>query len=645
MKLSNKFRQIIFTWVLSTVIITNSVLIAGAQQPDAADANRVFLPLITRTDASAVETTVSGEVEASAAQPTASGTDQIIVRYRKAAQLATITTAEQAAQLSQAAGVTLKFQREMSDNAIVLKLPKRLSEKEVQEIANRIALLPEVELAKADIIFKHQLTPNDTRYGEQWHYFAPVAGNYGANLPPAWDITTGAASVVVAVLDTGIRPHVDLAGRTVAGYDFIADVPTANDGNGRDADPSDPGDRCGGGSSSWHGTHVAGTIGAKSNNALGVAGINWVSKIQPVRVLGVCGGFFSDIIDAIRWSAGLSVPGVPANATPADVMNMSLGGGGSCDPLLQSAINDAVGAGTVVVVAGGNSNSDAASFQPASCNGVITVASTGRTGNRAPYSNFGSTIEISAPGGDTSSATANGVLSTLNTGTTVPAADSYAFYQGTSMATPHVAGIVSLMFSVKPTLTPAEVLSILQATVTAFPAGSTCTTALCGPGIVNAAAAVLLAQNGFISPTNLRATTISSAQINLAWNDNSTDETGFKIERCTGATCTSFAQIATVGANVTTYANTGLAAGTSYRYRVRATKTGADSAYSNIAGAATLATGCSLYNSTNVPKSILDNTTVESTLVVTGSGPLNDVNLANLRINHTFDADLVARAG
>jgi serine protease len=242
--------------------------------------------------------------------------------------------------------------------------------------------------------------------------------------------------------------------------------------------------------SSWHGTHVAGTIGAASNNGVGVTGINWVSKILPVRVLGKCGGYTSDIIDGMRWAAGLSVTGVPANSHPARAINISLGGSGACSAEQQTAINEIVAAGTVVVVAAGNSNTDASNFNPANCNNVITVAATNRSGYRSYYTNYGSVVEISAPGGDTSSSDSNGVLSTLNTGTQGPVADTYAYYQGTSMATPHVTGVASLVLSVKPSLTPAQVLQVLQSTARAFPVGSTCNTSICGAGIVDAAAAV-----------------------------------------------------------------------------------------------------------------------------------------------------------
>src|SRR5205823_4685517 len=200
------------------------------------------------------------------------------------------------------------------------------------------------------------VVPNDTMYGQQWHYFEARGG---INLPPAWDVTTGSASLTVAVVDSGVVPHADLAGRLVPGYDFISDASMSNDGDGRDADARDPGDYgCNGAASSWHGTHVAGTIGAASNNGAGVAGINWSSKILPVRVMGKCGGYTSDIVDGMRWAAGIAVIGVPANANPARVINLSLGSDGACSSAFQSAVNDVIARGTVVVAAAGNSNSD-----------------------------------------------------------------------------------------------------------------------------------------------------------------------------------------------------------------------------------------------------------------------------------------------
>src|SRR5687767_6546040 len=435
--------------------------------------------------------------------PEAPMTNQLIVKYRDSVDLTGINSPNGTTKinaLSAATGETLAYGRAMSGNAHVLRLPSKVPVASAEAIARTLATLPDVEFAEPDYVMRPTLLPNDPSYAAQWHYFA----DNSVNAPAAWDITTGSAAINVAVIDTGITDHPDLAGRWVGGYDFIADVPTANDGNGRDSDAHDPGDWvaanfCGIGepaeTSSWHGTHVAGTIGAASNNGVGVAGINWVSPIVPIRVLGRCGGFTSDIVDGMRWAAGLTVSGVPANANPAKVMNLSLGGGGSCSATYQNAINAINAAGAIVVVSAGNSNANAANFTPASCNGVVTVASTDRDGNRAFYSNFGTAVEISAPGGETntnspSPAPQNGVLSTLNTGLTTPSTASYAYYQGTSMAAPHIAGVLSLMVSLDPSLNFTQSLQLLQISARAFPAGSNCSTSTCGSGIVDAAAAL-----------------------------------------------------------------------------------------------------------------------------------------------------------
>jgi subtilisin family serine protease len=448
-------------------------------------------------------------------------TDQVIVKYRAPiTQLKTFNPASTAAmdRLSEAAGVPLTYEREMSGDAQVLGLPARLPLAEVQAIADSLSALPEVEYAEPDAIMVPMLTPNDPQYPNQWHYLAPGPSQYGINAPAAWDVTTGSPSIVVADIDTGITNHVDLSGRTLPGYDFISDSRTANDGDGRDSNPSDPGDwitaaesssgyfaGCQIDNSTWHGTHTAGTIGAASNNGVGVAGVNWNSKILPVRVLGKCGGYISDIADGMRWSAGLAVSGVPNNANPAKVINMSLSGAGACGTTYQDAINAITGAGTTIVVAAGNNNpgQDASGYRPGNCTGIITVAATNRDGARASYSNFGASVEISAPGGETKVSVVNGVLSTLNTGTQGPGTDAYAYYQGTSMAAPHVAGVASLLYSLKPALTPAEVLAILQNTVTNFPTGSSCTTSNCGRGIVNAGAAVAAVLNPVPTITGL----------------------------------------------------------------------------------------------------------------------------------------------
>ena len=338
-------------------------------------------------------------------------TDQIIIKYRSvdAARSAQVDTPAMLQRLSDAAAAPLSFVRAMTDETHVLRLPERRPLAEVAAITDRLAKLPEIEYAEPDRILRPLLAPNDPQYANQWHY----KGTYGIDAPAAWDITTGSTDIVVAVIDTGILNHADLAGRTLPGYDFIGDMLVANDGGGRDGDPSDPGDwitsaenasgyfaGCGVSDSSWHGSHVAGTIGAASNNGFGVAGINWVSKIVPVRVLGKCGGYNSDILDGMSWAAGLTVAGVPANANPAKVINLSLGGSGACGATQQTVINSIVAAGTTMVVAAGNSDDDAAGYNPASCNNVVSVAATGPSGERASYSNYGSVVDIAAPGGN-----------------------------------------------------------------------------------------------------------------------------------------------------------------------------------------------------------------------------------------------------
>ena len=494
------------------------------------------------------------------------------------------------------------LRRMESNGAWVGKLGSRRNEADMKTLAAKIAALPGVAYAEPDAIMVPLTTPTDPNYGAQWDLVAPVAGKYGANLPTAWDTTTGTSDVVVAVIDTGITNHADLAGQTVPGYDMIGDTLVANDGDGRDANPADPGDwvtsadtlgyfaGCGVGNSSWHGTHVAGTIASLQNNGIGVTGIAPGVKIEPVRVLGKCGGYTSDIADALRWAAGLNVPGVPANANPAAVLSLSLGGTGACPATYTQAIADITAVGASIVIAAGNSNADAAGFNPGNCPGVITVASTGPTGNRAYYSNFGTSVEIAAPGGDTSvaapaGATSGGILSTLNAGLTTPTTDTYAYYQGTSMATPHVAGVAALIKSVNPAATPAQVLSYIQNNVTAFPAGSTCTTALCGTGILNASAAVSAAATaygqrvlGAFSKTVPAAGSVAVTNpVSLGWTA-STGATSY--DYCLVATLTAPCTWTTVG-NVTSVTVSGLTPGTLYSWQVRATN-GTNTAEANV---------------------------------------------------------------
>ncbi|MBB6094729.1 serine protease [Povalibacter uvarum] len=431
------------------------------------------------------------------AQSTDGPPQRVIVKWRGAGIAAQSTTASRVVTDAEARiGVATTSLRTTATGAEVRRLSRRVTQQELNDLVTTLRADPSVEYAEEDRMMKRLLTPNDSRYAEQWHYYE---ANGGLNLPPAWDITTG-AGITVAVLDTGYRPHADLVANIVGGYDFISDSFVGNDGNARDTDAQDPGDwytagQCppdpGASDSSWHGTHVAGTVAAVSNNGSGVAGVAFGARVLPLRVLGRCGGYTSDIADAIVWASGGAVSGVPANSNVARVISMSLGGQGSCDTTTQNAINSARSRGSVVVVAAGNEQQNAANVSPASCSGVITVASVNRNGGRAWYSNFGAVVDVAAPGGDTT-VTANGVLSTLNSGATTPGSDNYEFYQGTSMATPHVAGVVALMLSRNGALTPDEVETRLRSSTRAFPASCS----QCGTGIVDALAAVNAATGG-----------------------------------------------------------------------------------------------------------------------------------------------------
>ncbi|WP_369934023.1 S8 family peptidase [Xanthomonas tesorieronis] len=371
----------------------------------------------------------------------------------------------------------------------VIQSNRPLDHAEAETLMRQLAADPNVEYVEVDQRMTIALTPNDPSLSNQWAFGTTTAG---INVRPAWDQATG-TGVVVAVIDTGITSHPDLNANVLPGYDFISVAADARDGNGRDSNPADEGDwaaanECYSGSpasnSSWHGTHVAGTIAAVTNNSTGVAGTAYNAKILPVRVLGKCGGYTSDIADAITWASGGTVSGVPANTTPAEVINMSLGGSGTCSTTYQNAINGAVGRGTTVVVAAGNSSANVSTSVPANCANVIAVAATTSSRAKASYSNYGTGIDISAPG--------SSILSTLNDGTTTPGNASYASYNGTSMATPHVAGVVALMQSVAPTpLTPAQVESTIKSTAASFSCSQGC-----GAGLLDANAAVTAALGG-----------------------------------------------------------------------------------------------------------------------------------------------------
>jgi serine protease len=384
-------------------------------------------------------------------------------------------------------GVSVRELRALATGGTLIASDKALSDQAARDFMDAIVASGAVNAVEPDARMTAVLSPNDTRYGEQWDF----TGANGMRIPGAWDVSTGSGSTV-AVIDTGITAHPDLDANVLPGYDFVSDATAARDGNGRDSNAQDQGDWYAGGecgqtaaaNSSWHGTHVSGTIAAVTGNSTGVAGAAPNAKVLPVRVLAKCGGSLSDIADAIIWASGGTVSGIPANATPAKVINMSLGGSGTCGTTYQAAINSAVSRGSTVVVAAGNSNQDAAGFRPANCTSVVTVAASNPSGSLSYYSNYGATVDLTAPGGDTSVSN-GGILSTINTGTSTPGGAGYANYQGTSMAAPHVAGLVALMTSKSPALSPAQVESTLRQGTRTMPGG--CTKG-CGAGLSDATA-------------------------------------------------------------------------------------------------------------------------------------------------------------
>lgn len=387
------------------------------------------------------------------------------------------------------------------------------------ELAQRLVRESDVEYAVPDERRRPFTAPNDPLYAAgvpgngpavgQWYLRAPNgAVTSSIDIETAWNITLGSPSAVVAVLDTGVRfDHPDLlavaaGGKLLPGYNMISNVLVANDRDGRDADATDPGDwvtaaeandpsgfyyRCtplvpstgmySATNSSWHGTQVSGIIAAITNNGIGMAGVGPKLRVLPVRVLGKCGGFDSDIIAGMRWAAGLAVPGVPANQYPARVINLSLGGPGACSTGYADAVSEILAAGAVIVVSAGNSAGHALS-SPANCGGVMSVAALRHVGTKVGFSDLGPDVTISAPGGNCVNVVAGSpclypILTTSDTGTTVPLAptytDSLTPSLGTSFAAPMVSGAAALILSVQPALTPLQVRQLLQATARPFP--------------------------------------------------------------------------------------------------------------------------------------------------------------------------------
>jgi len=435
--------------------------------------------------------------------------------------------------LAERSAVQLHASRDLGWGMVGLSLQSNLEGDALDQALATLRADPEVEFAEVDQRRYARALPNDTLYPSQW-YLQGVEMS-AANFEAAWDTTTGAADTVIAVLDTGIRfEHPDLEGRVLPGYDFVdrdssSSFATANDGDGWDGDASDPGDwmtsddlrssafrNCRQdrpSASSWHGTRVAGMIVATTNNATGIAGGMWNGKVLPVRVLGKCGGYDSDIIAGMRWAAGFAVDGAPPNPNPARILNVSLGSPGSCVSAYRTVFTELSAAGILVVASAGNDSGPVET--PANCAGALAVAGLRQVGTKVGYSSFGSQVAISAPAGncpelDTTFLCSYSLVTADNTGQTVPVSSTYTsdfnYNIGTSFSAPIVSAVAGLMHGVNDGLNAAEFTARIQASARPFPpkesglptcpsldpatAQCNCTTATCGAGIADAPGAI-----------------------------------------------------------------------------------------------------------------------------------------------------------
>jgi len=459
-----------------------------------------------------------------AARPAPVYTGNYIVRWRDGSQ--TIDTAADTARIRKVesnTGLTLGVKRPMA-GAMQLLTVKDSRGDDPETVAKRLRNDPRVADAVPDRWLRlHDTIPNDPEFATNQTYLGPptqVVG--GVNLPRAWDRTRGSSNIVIAVVDTGFLPHPDLASRIIPGFNFVSSNGAIRSGDATDTGDFVPsGTNCPDGTtgpqpSSWHGTRVASVLGAVTNNSLGIAGVDWSARIQPVRVSGQCGALLSDTVDGMRWAGGLSVPNVPANPTPARVVNVSLGGG-TCSSIEQQAVNDLNAAGVIVVAATGNAAG--AVEAPADCSGVVAVTAHANDGENASFANVGPQVTLSAPGGgcgNSKVATILGVptcttpggqsfIRTLsNDGATTTGNYVIVNSQGTSFATPMVSGVVALMLSLNGSLTPAQVTTALQNSARPHPANTFCTTGnnvgKCGAGLLDADAALTAAVNTSPSP-------------------------------------------------------------------------------------------------------------------------------------------------
>lgn len=488
--------------------------------------------------------------------PADQDTARVIVKFRDAGGAASVRAVQsRVGEVAARQRMSLTLARSVSERTHALWLERPLRGRELDRVLLRLAADPAIEYAVADRRKYRAALPNDPLFNQvpetgQWWLTTPNSTFVSAiDGPRAWDLTTGDPSIVVAVLDTGAMfDHPDLGrvgqgGKYLPGYDFVggsgsADaIRVANDGDGRDPDPSDPGDwidaadrrlsvfsDCDISDSSWHGVHIAGIIGARTNNGAGGAGIGWNTPILPVRVLGKCFGFDSDILAGMRWAAGLSVPGVPDNPSPARVVNLSLGSLGACTAPYVAAVEELRARNVLVVAAAGNDGVNEVS-SPGNCPGVVAVTALRHVGTKVGFANFGTGVTIAAPGGNCVNVGVGQpclypIVSADNAGAKEPGELIYGGKVGTSFSTPMVAGVAALMLSRDRQLTNADIINRLRLTSRVFPAADpqllscgdpafkpgddgqlpndgqcNCTSTSCGEGMLDAGRAVRSATN------------------------------------------------------------------------------------------------------------------------------------------------------
>ncbi len=509
--------------------------------------NRIVAALlvITSFGASAAENNPVRHAPASAAVTTL---QRVIVKFRaddSVARLRGKPAAELTRSFSQRFGLEVQSTREIASDLRVLQIESD----SMDSALKRLRADAGVEYAEPDLKRHVHAVPSDPLFVNQWYWQNAEAA--ATNTAAAWNFSTGAPDMVIAVVDTGVRfEHPDLkrksdGGRLLKGFDFVSEEApgqfvTANDGDGWDANAADPGDwidasdhdkpgfgNCSIDDSSWHGTRVSGIIGARTNNVEGIAGGTWEPSILPVRVLGKCGGYDSDILAGMRWAAGMTVAGVPANPTPAKILNMSLGSTSSCPASYRDLFTELEARGVLVVVSAGNEAGSPVD-SPANCPGALAVAGLRHAGSKVGFSNIGPEVSVSAPGGNCVNTGAGepclySIDTTTNLGETTPAGsgytDQFKTNLGTSFSAPIVSVAAALVRAVNPHLTPAQTILRLQKSASAFPvlddvptctvptASSAdqnecnCTKSTCGAGMVDARAAVDFAQRPFVIVT------------------------------------------------------------------------------------------------------------------------------------------------